>query len=427
MRRHTEIRLQGRALPLARAVWLTAATLSVGLFLLGVPPYLAELQSVCSRGAELCVQNNLLTPQKMQELGRLGLSGRAYAVYLMALGGLFALVWWSVGVLIFLRRSEDPVALLASLALVTFGSFQGPQESVERAYSSLAPLAHVPALLGFTTIILFLYLFPDGRFAPRWMLLPAVAWISNDVVSLLFPAVYQIQGAGTAGFVLFFVPALCAIGSQVYRYRSMSDPVQRQQIKWVVFGLVVGFGGYLLLVAALGLTFGFDASRSPLLVDLLFQTGVTVVLLAIPIGVGFAILSSRLWNIDVVINRTLVYGVLTVSLAAVYVGCVVSLQYAFRALTGGDSQLAVVVSTLAIAALFGPLRRLVQELIDRRFYRRRYDARKTLEAFSSRLRHETDLEVLSGDLVSVTRETLQPEHASLWLRNSSESFGQRPP
>jgi hypothetical protein len=140
------------------------------------------------------------------------------------------------------------------------------------------------------------------------------------------------------------------------------------------------------------------------------------VFLALPTAVGVAVLRYRLYGIDLVINRTLVYGPLTAMLVLVYLGGVVSLQYAFRALTGQGSQVAIVASTLAIAALFNPLRRRVQGFVDRRFYRRKYDAARTLATFSARLRDETDLDALNTELVSVVRETVQPAHASLWLR-----------
>ncbi|HEV8043687.1 MAG TPA: hypothetical protein VGP38_00785, partial [Rubrobacter sp.] len=157
----------------------------------------------------------------------------------------------------------------------------------------------------------------------------------------------------------------------------------------------------------------------PLWVGLLFY----VMLLSfggVPISVGFAVLRYRLYDIDILINRTLVYGTVTATLALIYVGCVVVLQYAFRVLTGQETRLAVVASTLVIAAMFGPLRRLVQEFVDRRFYRRKYDAKKTLAVFSARLRNETDLEVLGGDLVAVAREAVQPAHVALWLREPGE-------
>jgi hypothetical protein len=153
-----------------------------------------------------------------------------------------------------------------------------------------------------------------------------------------------------------------------------------------------------------------------------------IVIPAIPIAIGIAILRYRLYDIDLLINRTLVYGSLTLMLALVYFGGVTATQAVFTALTRQEEQpqLAIVVSTLVIAALFTPLRRRIQAFIDRRFYRRKYDARKTLEAFSTKLRDETDLDALSGDLVGVVRQTMQPAHVSLWLRPNTPSKGEQP-
>ena len=146
----------------------------------------------------------------------------------------------------------------------------------------------------------------------------------------------------------------------------------------------------------------------------------------VPIAVGIAVLKYRLYEIDIIINRTLVYVSLTVMLVALYLGGIVVLQRFFVLLTGQQSTLAVVASTLLIAALFTPLRRAIQSFIDRRFYRSKYDARKTLEAFSARLRDETDLEALNGELVGVVRETMQPAHVSLWLRPETAQKGKYP-
>jgi hypothetical protein len=212
---------------------------------------------------------------------------------------------------------------------------------------------------------------------------------------------------------------LASVISLVMRYRR-SRGEERQQIKWIAFA--ASFVGLLYLIAMV-CAFIFPSGAwfqagSPLWLDLLGYAALSSFTL-VPIAIGFAVLRYRLYEIDIIINRTLVYGSLTISLALVYVGLVVSLQYVFRALTGGDSQLVIVASTLAIAALFNPLRRRIQSFIDRRFYRSKYDARRTLEEFGARLRDETDLDSLSEDLVGVVRETVRPAQVSLWLRPSA--------
>jgi hypothetical protein len=168
-----------------------------------------------------------------------------------------------------------------------------------------------------------------------------------------------------------------------------------------------------------------STSHSSLFSPLLFAVVENLMLMSIPVAVGIAIFRYRLYDIDWIINRTLVYGSLTAMLVALYFGGIVVLQRVFVLLTGQQSTLAVVASTLAIAALFVPLRRRVQGFVDRRFYRRKYDARKTLEAFSLKLRDETDLNALNTELVRVVRETMQPAHVSLWLRPETAPKGEQ--
>jgi hypothetical protein len=213
---------------------------------------------------------------------------------------------------------------------------------------------------------------------------------------------------------------LASAASLVFRYRR-SHGEEREQLKWIAFaGAFVG----VLYMIAMVLSFVFPsgswfARGSPLWLDLVAYSAV-LSFIAIPIAVGFAILKYRLYEIDLIINRALVYGSLTLMLALVYLGGVISLQALLRALTSQGSQLAIVASTLVIAALFNPLRRRIQTVIDRRFYRRKYDSQKTLEAYSKRLRDETDLDALNSELMSVVRETVQPEHLTLWLRRPEE-------
>ena len=207
----------------------------------------------------------------------------------------------------------------------------------------------------------------------------------------------------TVNFTLVFVSA----GSLFVR-RLRASGVERQQLKWFTYTSTLAISGTILtytISEALGAQWLKWAGYA------LMQVG----LVGVPISTGIAILRYRLYEIDTLINRTLVYGPLTAALVALYFGGVVLLQSLFVVLTGERSTLAIVASTLVIAAMFNPLRRRIQSFIDRRFYRRKYDARKTLEAFSTKLRDETDIEALNDELVGVVRETMQPAHVTLWL------------
>jgi hypothetical protein len=203
--------------------------------------------------------------------------------------------------------------------------------------------------------------------------------------------------------------------AQVYRYRRVSTRTQRQQTKWVVFGFTAALAGYL---GVISLQIAFPGLEPGTLADFLGITTTLCFMLLIPSTIATAILRYRLYDIDIIINRTLVYGALTAILGGFYFGGVTATQALLRVLVSYEqqAQLTVVISTLVIAALFTPLRRRIQAFIDRRFYRRKYDARKTLESFSAQLRNETDLEALSDDLVDVVQEAMQPAHVSLWLR-----------
>jgi hypothetical protein len=281
---------------------------------------------------------------------------------------------------------------------------------------------HLLALIGTVALYIFYLLFPNGRFVPRWARWAAVLFATHEVFYWLFPrSIFNIaRSFPFLDFAVLTTFACIAIGSQMYRYRYVSSPAERQQTKWVVFGLVsAGLGA---------IAFELSIPGSPLgqfgpLLALALEAGLFGSLLLIPLSIGVAIVHDRLWDIDIVIRRTLVYGILTASLALVYFGGVAVAQAVFHAFTGQERQpqLAVVVSTLVIAALFNPLRGRIKSFIDKRFYRSKYDARKTLEAFSATLNQETDLDALSDDLLTVVRGTMQPTHVSLWLRPETDA------
>ncbi len=348
------------------------------------------------------------------------------------------LVFSTVGALIASRRPENAVGWI----FCAVGIFLGAA-FLAQFYADYTLIVRPGALPGgrimvwslswsgpilFLAPALLLLLFPNGRLpSRRWR---PVAWLAvvGTAMSILglafrpgtldddYPSVTNPVGVGGApgdvlnlisgaGGALAAVALLLSAVSMIVRLRR-SRGEERQQLKWIAYA------GGIMVIAFLA---GFVVPGTGLIGDLVWAVGF-VALVGIPIAAGIAILKYRLYDIDILINRTLVYGVLTATLIFVYFGSVVLLQALFRALTGQESQLAVVVSTLAIAALFQPLRRRVQAFIDHRFYRRKYDAARVLSAFGVRLRDEVDLEALSEDLISVVEDTMQPAHVSLWLR-----------
>ncbi len=350
-----------------------------------------------------------------------------------------------VGALIASRRPENPIGwiclavgifwMLANLSsgygmyglLVSPGTVPFPA-----AIGSVGEWMWVPAVGLLSTYLILL--FPDGKLpSRRWL---PLAWLSGAVIFVVsagfalspgpvdgLPGIrnpfgleeYPWVAGATLGIILLLPLCILASATSLVMRFFGSEGEEREQIKWLAFAaslLGLGFSTY----AIPGTIWQGDAGGANPLWAKLLEDAVTLSFAGIPVAVGIAILRYRLYEIDLLINRTLVYGALTATLVAVYVGNVVLLQEALRALIGHESQLAVVASTLLIAALFNPLRHRIQAFIDRRFYRKKYDAAKTLEAFSAKLRDETDLAALRDDLVGVVKETMQPAHVSLWLR-----------
>jgi PAS domain S-box-containing protein len=333
-------------------------------------------------------------------------------------------IFCSIGVIGGVRLFVSEYAIVTLLAEPSSLPAMLPGGEVLAWISSWLWISHIGLF------VLLALLFPDGRLpSSRWRpfgWLVGVVIVTGTVSVALWPET-------AAGFdpvnhplgieiatdtvnpveTIVYALGLVAATSMLVRLRR-STGVERQQLKWFAYAVAV---------LATSAILAYVVSESVGVVWLGWVSSMLVIasVVGLPVAVGIAILRYRLYNIDLLLNRTLVYGALTAVLAAVYFGSIVLFQVLFRAFTGQESQLAVVASTLAIAALFTPLRRRIQSFIDRRFYRRKYDARKTLEAFSAQLRTETDLDALSGDLIRVIKETMQPISVSLWLEAPERS------
>ncbi len=431
----SETRLQGRALSIARAVWIAVFVFSVTVFVIAVPARHAQLLSSEDEIGEGLARLGH-SPEYIEQYGseaamraivsRIGLSPASYAAYQLTLEVVAALVYVAVALVIFWRKSDSPIGLFTSLFLTTFGiagsSYVLTPLTVRDPIGFF--LTGSVATLAYSMMPLFFYLFPDGRFVPRWAWIPAGFWA---VTTFFWNFTPRSPLNPTYWPLWLYFPYLALVwGSsafaQIYRYRRVSSVAQRQQTKWLVFGF--GLMVLLLLPPAILLPGLLPSSETEAIYSILIPVQ-TLAMSIIPIALAISILRYRLWDIDLLIRKTLLYSILTALLALTYFGGVVVLQSVFAALGGQRSEIAIVASTLAIAALFLPLRRRVQNAIDRRFYRRKYDAAKTLAEFGQTARDETDLEKLTARLVEVVQETMQPTHVSLWLKDFNATPAKR--
>ncbi len=400
-----ETRLAGWRLLVARAVAYGVIAITVSLGVLALVSW-RRLAIPCADALNSC----LLTPEQVAPLARLGYTPTDLALSVVITCLLAIVLANGVAALLLWRRSNDAMALLVAVTLVLLPAFFTPM--YQALTGEWRTVAEIINRLGGLSFLLLLGLFPSGRFAPRWVWAPLL--------------VFAIFGSGVgAGYLptavvlpIIIAGVVSLIGGQVYRYRQLSTPIQRQQTKWVVTGIVLA----VLINQLFWQPEGWIPAlqRKDSLYPLLLYPDFVLLISVLAICFGVAILRYRLYDVDLIIRRTLIYGTLTAMLASVYALIVFVAQLVGERLTGQGAPppWLIVVTTLFIAALFNPLRRRVQALIDRRFYRSKYDAVRTIEAFATTLRSELDLEGLSAQLVDVVQETMQPTRVGLWLRGS---------
>ena len=401
----SDTRLPGRWMTAAHIVWAVLIVCTLVLYCISIPGYFAQLQVSCV--TTLCAPGQL-SLSAAQSLHHLGLSLKGYSILSLLLGIVWSLVWFVVGGLLAWRKFNDWMALLIALTFVMQGS-ESILSTVGGSSSAWQFAALLINFLAYLFLSLVFVVFPNGRFVPRWSYWLVVLYIPVSVQFNFFPNVPIPAWVALAGNLLFVGLIICLLVFQIYRYLRVSTLVERQQTKWIVFCFTLLF--MLVIVSSLIPALYQPGSFS----SLIFGSNFNFPALLIPLSFGIAILRYRLYDIDIIINRTLVYGSLTLVLGLLYVGLIIGLQALLSSVTGG-SNLAIVASTLVIYALFNPLRKRLQDLIDRRFYRRKYDAAKILAAFSISSREEVDLTRLGERLVSVVEETMQPTHVWLWLR-----------
>lgn len=393
--------LRGRRLSLARYAWLTAAVLILSFFAAGIPVYFERLRTVC---VEVPCDAAPTPPPGAQELKEAGLSTSFYAAYYTALDVVVALVYLAVAALIFRQRSGERIALLGAFTLLIWGPFSiaFTISAATEVHPQWRPALEYVQFLGLVFITLFFFLFPDGRFVPRW-----ARWLAFALILLLMPgyiwpdslADYRQWPPLMAGsFLLTWMGSI--IGLQVYRYRQVSDTVRRQQTKWVVFGLAGSFLGFFAFVSLPFLISSAFHEENSILRNLIANTGGGISMLLLPVSIGTAILRYRLWDIDVVINRALVYGVLTAVVVGLYALIVGGLGTLLR--VEGNFLLSLLAAGL-MAVLFAPIKDRLQRGANRLMYGERDEPYRVL----SRLGHRLEATLAPDDVLPAIVQTVR--------------------
>ncbi len=434
----TDRPLEGKALHIVQIGWVMLALLSVTVFIASIPPYFHHHARILSRMERAVLQ-------------KFGFSVKLHAIYAVAVDTTTMLVFSLTAIKLFKEKPRNRMVVFVSIALLMFGVAISPSLDV---MSTIPTPWQAPALivltLGIGSFLFVLFLFPDGRFVPRWTRTLALVWTGWLLSWILFPSAtfhpdnlslplrlvsFLFSSHGDTlqrayHYLRQFSFLLVLIGwfgsgvfAQVYRYMRFSGPVERQQTKWVVFGSIAAFVGYFGYQTLAAVIPAFHRPGLPRLLFHIIGSPISAFLLALmPLSITVSMLHYRLWDIDPIIENTLLYSTLTGAVAILYFGDVYLVQRIFRTITGQQSDAAIIISTLVIAAIFRPLRRRLQGFIDRSFYRERIDFRRAFTNFSREIRTIIELPKLLHVLVERTTELLHVKHGAVYLRNDDGAF-----
>ncbi len=403
--------LRGGWLTFARAAFLTIAMLTLILFIVAVPISYTKLQAICTTACEPWE----LTADSIKAFHSHGISVAFYAGYMVALESAYVAVFVIVAAFIFSRRPAQPLALLGAFTLVTFTADTGTLSmlaEVHPFWSFLTMGMRYTSSVAFTTFVL---LFPSGRFIPRWTRWAAVAW-----AVLEFPGAFWYESPfnfrnwpAPLELVVWVGMIGTALAAQIYRYRWVASTVQRQQTKWALFCMTAGGLGFLGMVVLATLFPWLDRPGEPVAFAVAFGFYASKAL--IPIGLGIAILRYRLWDIDPIINRTLLYGALTACIVGLYMFIVVYLGALFR--TSGNTAIALV-ATGVVAVIFQPLRERLQQAINRLMYGERAEPYAVLSRLGQRLEASLAPETVLPTIVQTVKEALKLPYVAIALKHN---------
>jgi hypothetical protein len=396
----------------ARAAWILFAVLLTGLRIAGQVAALNEVRTIA------------LAPEQLQSLQAIGWSAEFYAWTLFLWQLPQPIAWGGLGLLIFLRRPNERGAMAISAMMIGVGmAISIPVwKAFVSAYPELTWVGVAGAFVGNVCLNSFFFAFPNGRYVPRWTLaLAVILSASNILLSSDFALPASIVSIVNRWEWLSPLHTIVSFGSIVllplYRYRKVSTPIERLQTKWVVSSIVGGFAIFALAASTIFLVPGSYPGKDISLVTAVVQPlGWVGGFQLIAVAVAISILRYRLFDIDIILRRTVTYAIVSGALAIIYFGANIIAQGVIGALGGQRNEVAIVASTLAVAALFSPVRRRVQDAIDRRFNRQRYDADKVVADFAEYAAHETDLATLQARIVGVVSETIQPRQVTVWVR-----------